>query len=78
MKIVVPNRVVRSYTQHLAAPPQAVFPLLCPVREAGRVPGRAPARVVPGPARARRRGAGIGVGLIGAAVGVQRGTTKPV
>jgi hypothetical protein len=27
------GRVVRSYTQHIAAPPARVFPLLCPVRE---------------------------------------------
>lgn len=33
MKIVKPNRVTRSYTQSLIAPPAAVFPLLCPVRE---------------------------------------------
>lgn len=34
MRIVKPNRVTRSYTQNLIAPPAAVFPLLCPVREA--------------------------------------------
>ena len=33
MKIEAPNRVSRSYTQHLVAPPEKVFPLLCPVRE---------------------------------------------
>lgn len=34
MKIVPPKRVSHSYTQTLVAPPEAVFPLLCPVREA--------------------------------------------
>jgi len=33
MKIEKPNRVSRSYTQHLGAPPETVFELLCPVRE---------------------------------------------
>jgi hypothetical protein len=33
MKVVPPKRVSRSYTQSLLAPPEAVFPLLCPVRE---------------------------------------------
>jgi hypothetical protein len=28
------GRVVRSYTQRIEAPPERVFPLLCPVREA--------------------------------------------
>ncbi len=34
MRIEKPNRVSRSYTQHLGAPREEVFPLLCPVREA--------------------------------------------
>ena len=34
MNIARPNRVTRSYTQRLIAAPAAVFPLLCPVREA--------------------------------------------
>lgn len=34
MDIQKPNRIVRSYTQHLCAEPSRVFPLLCPVREA--------------------------------------------
>jgi hypothetical protein len=34
MKIVAPKRASRSYTQSLVAPPEVVFPLLCPVREA--------------------------------------------
>jgi hypothetical protein len=46
MKIVHPNRVVRSYTQHLAGPPEAVFPLLCPVREADWIQGWDPLLVV--------------------------------
>jgi hypothetical protein len=33
MKIVEPKRASHSYTQSLLAPPEAVFPLLCPVRE---------------------------------------------
>jgi len=34
MNIRPPNRVTHTYTQHLVAPPAAVFPLLCPVRAA--------------------------------------------
>ena len=34
MDIVSPVRVSRTYTQRLVAPPDRVFPLLCPVREA--------------------------------------------
>lgn len=34
MRVEKPNRVSRSFTQHLNAPPPAVFELLCPVREA--------------------------------------------
>jgi len=34
-----PNRVRHSHTQRLHAPPQEVFPLLCPVRELEWVPG---------------------------------------
>jgi hypothetical protein len=33
MRVEKPNRVSHSYTQHLKAPPPAVFELLCPVRE---------------------------------------------
>ncbi len=33
MRVEKPNRVSWSYTQHLEAPPERVFPLLCPVRE---------------------------------------------
>ena len=33
MKIIPPVRAIRTHVQHLVAPPAAVFPLLCPVRE---------------------------------------------
>jgi hypothetical protein len=33
------KRVTHEYTQNNVAPPEKVFPLLCPVREAGWVPG---------------------------------------
>lgn len=46
MKITTPNRVTRSYTQRLAAGPDAVFPLLCPVREADWIEGWDPSRVI--------------------------------
>ncbi|MCG6870774.1 MAG: SRPBCC family protein [Gammaproteobacteria bacterium] len=39
MKIEKPNRVSRTYTQLLVAPPEKVFPLLCPVREADWIEG---------------------------------------
>lgn len=32
------DRAVRTWTQHIAAPPDAVFPLLCPVREYEWIP----------------------------------------
>ena len=34
MDIEKPVRVIRTYTQRIEAPPDEVFPLLCPVREA--------------------------------------------
>lgn len=34
MNVIPPKRVSHSYTQSLVGPPEAVFPLLCPVREA--------------------------------------------
>jgi len=34
MEITKPNRVTRTFTQHLVAEPSKVFPLLCPVLEA--------------------------------------------
>ena len=39
MLIRDPKRVDRTYEQRLAAPPERVFPLLCPVREKDWVPG---------------------------------------
>jgi hypothetical protein len=33
MHISRPNRITRTYVQRLSAPPETVFPLLCPVRE---------------------------------------------
>jgi len=48
MKITRPNRVSRTYKQRLAGPPDAVFPLLCPVREADWIEGWDPALVVSG------------------------------
>ncbi|MDQ1344541.1 MAG: hypothetical protein QG586_71 [Pseudomonadota bacterium] len=46
MKIVKPNRVTRSYTQHLVAGPARVLPLLCPVREADWIDGWDPLLVL--------------------------------
>jgi len=46
MEIEKPKRVRRTYTQTLAAPPDRVFPLLCPVRETDWVPGWDPTRVI--------------------------------
>jgi hypothetical protein len=46
MKIVTPMRATWTYTQTLNAPPESVFPLLCPVREAEWVTGWDPALVV--------------------------------
>ena len=34
MRVGTPNRVTRTFVQRLAASPERVFPLLCPVREA--------------------------------------------
>ena len=45
MKISKPNRVTRTYTQKLVAPPDRVFPLLCPVREADWIEGWNPTAV---------------------------------
>jgi hypothetical protein len=39
MTIVPPKRATRTYTQRLIAGPDAVFPLLCPVREADWIDG---------------------------------------
>jgi hypothetical protein len=46
MKVQPPNRVSRSYTQTLCRPPDEVFPLLCPVREAEWVNGWHPKLVL--------------------------------
>ena len=46
MRIEPPVRVTRSYVQKLAAPPERVFPLLCPVREAEWAAGWEPELVV--------------------------------
>jgi hypothetical protein len=46
MNVVEPVRVTRIYTQTLVAPPDVVFPLLCPVREADWIPGWEPLLVV--------------------------------
>ena len=48
MKVVPPKRVSRTYTQMLKGPPEAVFPLLCPVREADWIPDWDPLLVVTG------------------------------
>jgi hypothetical protein len=39
MKVMEPCRVTRTYVQKIQAPPEEVFPLLCPVREAKWVKG---------------------------------------
>jgi len=39
MRILRPNRVERTYTQRLSGAPEAVFALLCPVREAEWIEG---------------------------------------
>lgn len=46
MNVVFPVRVSRAYTQSLVAPPERVFPLLCPVREADWIQGWDPLLVV--------------------------------
>jgi hypothetical protein len=45
MQISPPRRVRRSYVQRLVASPSAVFPLLCPVREADWIEGWDPLAV---------------------------------
>jgi hypothetical protein len=45
MQIISPVRVTRSYLQKLVAPPEVVFPLLCPVREVEWVAGWHPKEV---------------------------------
>jgi hypothetical protein len=46
MKIIPPRRVRHSYMQSLNAPPEKVFPLLCPVRETEWVKGWDPELVL--------------------------------
>jgi hypothetical protein len=46
MKIAAPHRVRHTYRQHIVAPPERVFPLLCPVRESAWVQGWDPVLVV--------------------------------
>lgn len=46
MNIQKPNRIKHSYQQHLCAPPEKVFPLLCPVAEGKWVPGWETERVL--------------------------------
>jgi hypothetical protein len=46
MNITKPKRVTRTYTQQLVADPSAVFPLLCPVREADWIDGWDPISVI--------------------------------
>lgn len=48
MKISKPVRVRRTYTQTIEAPPDVVFPLLCPVREVEWVRGWNPRLVISG------------------------------
>ncbi|HEY4366923.1 MAG TPA: hypothetical protein VGN07_06775 [Steroidobacteraceae bacterium] len=45
MNVQKPVRVSHTYTQQLIAEPGAVFPLLCPVREADWIEGWAPLQV---------------------------------
>jgi hypothetical protein len=45
MQIISPMRVTRSYLQKLLAPPETVFPLLCPVREVEWAAGWQPKEV---------------------------------
>ena len=45
MEIRTPVRATRTYTQSLMAPPDRVFPLLCPVREADWIEGWDPVAV---------------------------------
>lgn len=48
MNLVKPNRAAHTYTQRLVGEPAAVFPLLCPVREADWIEGWDPSLVVSG------------------------------
>jgi hypothetical protein len=46
MQVSPPVRVKRSFTQKLSAPPEQIFPLLCPVRETEWVNGWDPRLVI--------------------------------
>lgn len=46
MQINKPNRVTRTYTQHLSGTPAQIFPLLCPTREAEWIEGWDPLLVI--------------------------------
>lgn len=46
MIIEPPKRIKHSYTLNLAAPPEIVFPLLCPVRESDWTPDWDPVKVI--------------------------------
>lgn len=46
MNIIRPNRATRAYRQRLEAPPEKVFPLLCPVREMEWADGWLPELVI--------------------------------
>jgi len=46
MRIETPHRAAHTYTQRLVGTPEAVFPLLCPVREVDWVDGWDPRLVV--------------------------------
>jgi hypothetical protein len=46
MELLHPVRVARTYTQTLIAPPEVVFPLLCPVREVEWASGWNPRQVI--------------------------------
>lgn len=46
MNIAKPERATHTYTQHLHASPELVFPLLCPVRECDWVNGWVPGLVI--------------------------------
>lgn len=46
MQIVPPRRATHTYVQQLVAPPDKVFPLLCPVREADWIVGWDPLLVI--------------------------------
>lgn len=46
MKVSKPNKATQSYTQTICAPPNEVFPLMCPVRESEWVNGWDPRLVL--------------------------------